>query len=170
MTLKWRGDVVDVDLAGKTIVITGATAGIGKETARRLAKMGANIVFAARNREKTQRTIAEIRADMKSDAAALEFRHLDLADLESVREFASTFGEGASVDVLINNAEVAHESGVTKQGIERIFGINYLSHFLLAKELMPALLRSRGRIQCDVHGTLVGDAEALRHALSRRVP
>ena len=148
-----------VDMTGKTIVITGATAGVGKETARSLAKMGGNIIFAARNRDKALSTIAEIRKDLHNDAVTLEHRSLDLADLDSVREFASTFGENARIDVLINNAGVAHETGVTKQGIERIFGINYLSHFLLAKGLLPHLQRSGGRI---INVTSMGHSSARR--------
>ena len=134
------------DMSGKNIVITGATAGIGRETARGLARMGGNIIFATRNREKTLETIADLRQDVRNDSVTLAHRHLDLADLESVRGFPSLLGQIETVDVLINNAGVAHETGLTEQGIEKIFGINYLSHFLLTKELMPILLRSRARI------------------------
>ena len=138
--------IQNADITGKNIVITGATAGIGKETARSLAKMGGNIIFATRNREKTLKTIAEIREDIKNDKVVLEHKHLDLVDLNSVRNFPSLLGKNAAVDVLINNAGVGHDTGVTKQGIEKIFGINHLSHFLLTKELMPFLERSKGRI------------------------
>jgi len=58
-------NIQNVNLSGKTIVITGATAGIGKETARSLAKMGGNIIFATRNKDKTLNTIAGIRDDRK---------------------------------------------------------------------------------------------------------
>ena len=133
------------DMTGKTVIITGATAGIGKETARSLAKMGANICFATRNEKKTQDTIEEIRAEL-TNGSVLEHKQLDLADLESVRRFPSLFGEDQRIDVLINNAGVAHETGVTKQGIELAFGINYLSHFLLTKGLMPLLREEESRI------------------------
>lgn len=141
-----RGEIPNADMSGKNVVITGATAGIGKETARRLARMGGNIYFAARNRDKTLRTIAEIREDINNDAVVLEHKQLDLVDLESIRKFPSLLRDVDGVDVLINNAGVAHETGVTKQGVEKIFGINYLSHFLLTKELLPLLVKSRGRI------------------------
>ena len=146
------------DMTGKTIVITGATAGVGKETARSLAKMGGNIYFATRNREKTLEVIEEIRADL-TNGSVLEHKLLDLADLDSVRRFPSLFGETDKIDVLINNAGVAHETGVTKQGIERIFGINYLSHFLLTKGLLPHLQRAGGRI---INVTSMGHASARR--------
>ncbi|MCK5033554.1 MAG: SDR family NAD(P)-dependent oxidoreductase [Calditrichia bacterium] len=144
--MKINNDIQNVNLSGKNIVITGATAGIGKETARILAKMGANIIFATRNKEKTLNTIAEIRKDIKNDTVKLEHKYLDLIDLDSVRNFSSLLGEIDTIDVLINNAGVGHEVGVTKQGIERIFGINYLSHFLLTKELLSFLLKFNGRI------------------------
>ncbi len=144
--MKIKNDIQNVNLFGKNIVITGATAGIGKETARSLAKMGANIIFATRNKEKTLNTIAEIREEIKNDSVILEHKFLDLINLDSVRNFPSLLGEIDKVDVLINNAGVGHDIGVTKQGIERIFGINYLSHFLLTKELMPILIKSGARI------------------------
>ena len=133
-------------MTGKNIIITGATAGIGKETARTLAKMGANIIFATRNKEKTLNTIAEIRKDIKNDTVKLEYKHLDLMDLDTVRNFPSLLDDFDSIDVLINNARVGHATGVTKQGIEKVFGVNYLSHFLLTKELMPFLLKANARI------------------------
>ncbi len=144
--MKIKDEIPNVNLSGKNIIITGATAGIGKETARSLAKMGGNIIFATRNKDKTLNTIAEIREDIKNDTINLEHKFLDLIDLDSVRNFPSLLGEIDTVDVLINNAGVAHDTGVTKQGIEKIFGINYLSHFLLTKQLTPFLLKSNARI------------------------
>lgn len=134
-----------VDMTGKNIVITGATAGVGKETARSLAKMGANICFATRNGDKTRAVIDEIHAELTNDSV-LEHRLLDLTDLDSVREFASSFAGEDSLDALINNAGVGHVTGVTKQGIEKTFGTNYLGHFLLTQRLLPNLLKSSGRI------------------------
>lgn len=144
--MKIKDDTPNVRLTGKNIIITGATAGIGKETARTLAKMGANIIFATRNKTKTLNAIAEIREDIKNKTVILEHKYLDLTDLDSIRNFPSLLGEIDIIDVLINNAGVAHETGVTKQGIEKIFGINYLSHFFLTKQLMPILQKSKARI------------------------
>jgi len=144
--MRIKEDTSNVNLQGKNIIITGATAGIGKETARTLAKMGANIIFATRNKEKTLNTISEIRKDLKNNTVKLEYKHLDLMDLDTVRNFPSLLDNFDTIDVLINNAGVGHETGVTKQGIEKIFGVNYLSHFLLTKELMPFLIKSNARI------------------------
>ena len=144
--MKIKIEIPNVNLSGKNIVITGATDGIGKETARSLAKMEANIIFATRNKEKTLNTISEILEDIKNDKVVLEHKFLDLADLDSVRNFPSLLGEIDKVEVLINNAGIGQEAGVTKQGIEKIFGINYLGHFELTKQLMPFLQKSGGRI------------------------
>ena len=149
------------DMTGKNVVITGATAGVGMETARSLARMGGNIFFATRSKEKTLKVIEEIRAEL-TNGSVLEHKLLDLADLDSVRGFPSLFAETDKIDVLINNAGVAHETGVTKQGIERIFGINYLSHFLLTKGLLPHLQRAGGRI---LNVTSMGHASARRQHL-----
>ena len=140
--MKIKYDVQNVNLSGKNVVITGATAGIGKETARTLAKMGANIFFAARNKEKTLNAIEEIRNEIKNDSVILEHKFLDLMDLESARDFPSLLSGIDKIDVLINNAGIGQETGVTNQGIEKIFGVNYLSHFLLTTQLMPFLLKS----------------------------
>ena len=76
----------------------------------------------------------------------MEHKFLDLTDLDSVRNCPSQLGDIDSIDVLINNAGVGQVTGVTKQGIEKIFGINYLGHFLLTKQLMTILLKSSARI------------------------
>ena len=144
--MKIKNELPNVNLSGKNIIITGATAGIGKETARSLAKMGANIIFATRNKEKTLNTIAEIRNDVKNDSVILKHKFLDLMDLESARDFPSLLSGIDKIDVLINNAGIGMESGVTKQGIEKVFGVNYLTHFLLTKQLLPFLKKSGGRI------------------------
>lgn len=144
--MRIKEDTPNVRLTGKNIIITGATDGIGKETARTLAKMGANIIFATRNKEKTLNTISEIRKDIKNDTVKLEYKHLDLMDLDTVRNFPSLLDDFDTIDVLINNAGVGQETGITKQGIEKVFGVNYLSHFLLTKELMPILQKSNARI------------------------
>ena len=157
--MKIKNIIQSVNLSGKNIIITGATAGIGKETARSLAKLGANIYFAARNKEKTLNTIEEIRNDIKNESVILEHRFLDLMDLDSVRDFPSFLNGIDKIDVLINNAGIGQETGVTNQGIEKTFGVNYLSHFYLTKQLMPFLQKSGGRI---INVSSMGHANAKR--------
>ena len=113
------------DLTGKHFLITGGTSGIGKETARELARAGAHVTITARNATKGANTVAEIAKDR------VEFKLLDLADLSSVRKFAQEFTE--PVDVLILNAGVmATPFTLTKDNFEMQMGTNHLGHFALA--------------------------------------
>jgi retinol dehydrogenase-12 len=128
------------DLEGKTFVVTGANTGIGKETARELARGGARVVLACRSKDKTLPVIDEIRAETGNDAVV--FQELDLGDLESVRRTAKELLEKEKrIDVLVNNAGLVAR-GTTKQGFELIFGVNHLGHYLLTRLLLDRLVES----------------------------
>ncbi len=87
--LTQAGEVVkDIDLAGKTAIVTGAAAGIGVETSRALAFAGARVVMPVRSRAKGEAVAAEIRG---STGATVEIADMDLADYDSVRRFADAF-------------------------------------------------------------------------------
>ncbi|MFC7548734.1 oxidoreductase [Plantactinospora sp. GCM10030261] len=124
------------DLTGRTFVVTGATSGLGLATTRALAHHGARVVLAVRDREKGRRAAAEIAA------ANLEVRRLDLADLDSVREFADRMrSDHRRLDVLINNAGVmAPPRTLSPQGHEVQFATNHLGHFALTGLLLDLLL------------------------------
>lgn len=125
-------------LAGKRIVVTGATSGLGFETARLLAEHNAQVIFAVRNREKGQSAADQIRR--AHPHAQIEVMRLDLSDLASVRGFAEAFPYD-QLDVLINNAGVmAPPFSKTADGFEMHFGTNHLGHFALTGHLMPILL------------------------------
>lgn len=130
----------NIDLAGKTIVITGGSAGLGVETARILAGCGARIVSVVRNEEKGQAAIAKIRESVPQ--ADIELAILDLSDLDSVRRGADDIVKRfSSIDRLINNAGVmACPLGRTTQGLDTQLGTNHLGHFVLTARLMPQLL------------------------------
>ncbi|OBH85422.1 oxidoreductase [Mycobacterium scrofulaceum] len=116
--------------AGRTVVITGANAGLGEVTARELARVGARVVLAVRNTEKGKAAADRMAGDV-------EVRHLDLQDLGSVRRFAD---EIATVDVLVNNAGImATKHAVTADGFEGQIGTNHLGHFALTNLLLPRL-------------------------------
>lgn len=132
------------DQTGRIDVVTGANSGIGLETARVLARKGAHVVLAVRNREKGEEARADItRAEPQ---AKVTVQHLDLADLESVATFAEEFGTAHQrLDLLINNAGVmVPPFGRTADGFEQQFGTNHLGQFALTGRLLPLLRRTEG--------------------------
>ncbi len=120
------------DLAGATIVITGANSGLGLETARLLAEHGAQVTIAVRDTAKGEQAAEKI-------GHASEVRALDLASLESVRAFADDWGE-KPIDILINNAGVMYTPELrTREGFELQIGTNHLGHFALTNLLLPTI-------------------------------
>jgi NAD(P)-dependent dehydrogenase (short-subunit alcohol dehydrogenase family) len=134
-------------LDGLTAIVTGASSGLGVETTRALAFAGANVVMACRSVAAGEKVAARLSAELPANAGRLEVAALDLADLDSVREFCATFvGSGRTLDVLINNAGVmARPLTLTAQGIESQIGINHLGHFALTVGLLP-VLGANGRV------------------------
>jgi NAD(P)-dependent dehydrogenase (short-subunit alcohol dehydrogenase family) len=127
--------------AGKLIVVTGANSGIGREAALRLGAAGAHVILAVRTPAKGEQAKAEILAEHPE--ADLEVRRVDLADLESVREFADALiADGRPVDTLINNAGVMAPPArmTTADGFELQFGSNFLGPFALTLRVLPLVL------------------------------
>ncbi|PZF82806.1 oxidoreductase [Jiangella anatolica] len=123
------------DQHGRTVIVTGATSGLGAEAARALAAAGATVILACRDQDKARATADDI-------GGGVEIRRLDLADLSSVRAFAA--GLDCDIDVLINNAGVmAVPRGTTADGFERHLGVNHLGPFALTGLLVN---RVRGRV------------------------
>lgn len=128
------------DLSGKTAVVTGANSGIGLETARELARHGAQVVLACRSEQKGAEALDDIR---KGDPGArVALGPLDLADLGSVERFAADFSSSHErLDILCNNGGVmVPPLGWTKDGFETQFGTNHLGHYALTGRLLPKLL------------------------------
>lgn len=132
------------DLAGKTIVITGANSGIGYEAARILARKHARVVLACRSLERGHAAEERIRREVPG--ALLDVRELDLASLAGVRQFASQLMAAyPRLDVLINNAGLmALPHQTTADGFEMQLGVNHLGHFALTGLLLPHLLLQKG--------------------------
>jgi NAD(P)-dependent dehydrogenase (short-subunit alcohol dehydrogenase family) len=135
-----------VDLAGTHAIVTGASGGIGLETARVLALRGATVTMACRDLAKAEaarRRVVEASGG-RIDPQALDLMPIDLASLESVREFARAFlASERAIQLLINNAgvmlPVRRETG---DGFEAHFGINHLGHFLLTNLLLERIRAS----------------------------
>ncbi len=127
------------DLSGRVALVTGASAGLGVETARALAGAGATVWLLARDRAKLDTALATLQAE--SLPGRLESALLDLADLDQVRTAAAGLLEACPrIDLLINNAGVmACPHAETTQGFELQLGTNHIGHFLLTGLLLPAL-------------------------------
>jgi NAD(P)-dependent dehydrogenase (short-subunit alcohol dehydrogenase family) len=129
------------DMKGRTCLVTGANTGIGRVTATELARLGAKVVLACRNEQKATPVIEDIKSETGNQA--IEFLRLDLADLASVRESANEFlTRGEPLHVLVNNAGLAGQRGLTKDGFELAFGVNHLGHFLFTNLLIDKLRES----------------------------
>ena len=128
-------------LDGKTVVITGANTGIGKETALDLSRRGAKIVMLCRNVEKGETAADEVRNSSKGDVVV---QKMDLASLKSVRECCEQLGKSLNkIDILINNAAVgAIPKMRTEDGFEMQIGTNHFGHFLLTNLLMPLIKKA----------------------------
>ena len=130
-------------MTGKTVIITGANAGIGKATAIDMAQRGARVIIACRDLKRGEAALKDIVEETGSKEIAL--KQLDLASLKSVRKFADDINKTEpSVHVLINNAGLAYppKQSKTEDGFELTMGVNYLGHFLLTNLLIDLLKKS----------------------------
>jgi NAD(P)-dependent dehydrogenase (short-subunit alcohol dehydrogenase family) len=129
-------------LNGRTAVITGATGGLGYETALALAGAGAEVVVTGRNEAKGRQALQNIRNQFPN--AKIAYENLDLAKLSSVADFAARFtASHGSLDLLINNAGVMSlpVRQATEDGFEMQLGTNYLGHYALTAHLLALLRR-----------------------------
>ena len=124
----------------KIVLITGGNNGIGKATAIGLAKKGANVTIACRNKLKGEQAVKDIKTASNNQNISLII--CDLSDIESVRQCADTFKKQHNhLDVLVNNAGVIVDTyKETKQGFEWQIGVNHIGHFYLTHCLMENLL------------------------------
>ncbi|MFN8125277.1 MAG: oxidoreductase [Candidatus Nanopelagicales bacterium] len=135
---KWTDDDLP-DLSGRTYVVTGATSGLGLQTATALAAHGAQVVLTGRDPDRLGRSVAEVAATATGPDPVGQL--LDLADLGSVRAAAEELiAAHPTIHVLINNAGVmAPPRGTTVDGFELQIGTNHLGHYALTGLLLPAL-------------------------------
>jgi NAD(P)-dependent dehydrogenase (short-subunit alcohol dehydrogenase family) len=147
-------------LSGRVCVVTGATSGLGFETALALAGAGGDVVLAGRNAVKGDAAVATIKS--RHPGAQVRFSVLDLASLASVADFATRLSaEHLAVEVLVNNAGVLSlpKRRLTQDGFEMQFGTNYLGHFALTAHLLHLLRAGRA--------TRVVQVSSIAHRMGR---
>lgn len=140
-------DIQIADLSGQLAVVTGASDGIGRVIASRLARAGADVVMPVRNPSKGESAAAGVRA--QAPGARVSTRALDLSSLNSVAELVNTLtAEGRPINLLINNAGVMTppDRQDTEDGFELQWGTNHLGHFALTLGLLPLLREGRARV------------------------
>lgn len=132
------------DLTGKIAIVTGATEGVGVETAKALYRMGATVIIPCRNSSKGEQVSKTIRNEIVS-GGKIEVMALDLSSLARVLDFATEFNSKfKALHILVNNAGVwPHHHRETSDKLQEIFQVNHLSHFLLVGFAAPALKGSR---------------------------
>jgi NAD(P)-dependent dehydrogenase (short-subunit alcohol dehydrogenase family) len=135
--------MAEADLEGRTCLVTGATSGIGEETAVGLARCGARVILVARDRERGEASVARVKA--KTGHRAVELLLADLASQAEIRELVGqVLDRCPSLHVLVNNAAVVHVSReTTVDGYEMTFAVNHLAYFLLTRLLLDRLVESR---------------------------
>jgi NAD(P)-dependent dehydrogenase (short-subunit alcohol dehydrogenase family) len=125
----------------RTIVITGATDGLGKGLATELAPAGGRLILHGRNEQKGQALLEELGPRASGE---LVWRNADLSSLDEVRDLADSLLEEDRIDVLVNNAGIGTAGGreESAEGYELTFAVDYLAPFLLTRRLLPLIERS----------------------------
>ncbi len=141
MKSNWNEKDIE-DLTCKTVIITGATSGIGKEAAKIMASKNAEVIMGVRNLQKAQDVIEQIKKEFPN--ANVKAYKLDNMSLKSVDEFVNTIKENYSkIDVLINNAGIMMvDFERTEDGFESQMATNHFAHFKLTGKLLPLLEKS----------------------------
>jgi len=146
----WRARDIP-DLTGRRAIVTGANSGLGFQTALELARHGASVLLTSRDHNKGEDALRRVRE--AAPGADVTCRPLDLADIDSVHEFAEA--TTAPVDILVNNAGVmAIPPRQTVDGFEMQLGTNHVGHFALTGLLLPALLARPGARVVTVSSTV----------------
>ncbi len=131
-----------MDLSQKIILVTGASSGLGFESSKKLAELGAQVILLCRNNEKGENAIRMIKQAIPN--AKLSLYIVDLASFDSVHNFIKQITEEYQrLDILINNAAVMKQKrSLTEDGFETMFQVNFLSPVLLMNELLPLFNQS----------------------------
>jgi NAD(P)-dependent dehydrogenase (short-subunit alcohol dehydrogenase family) len=150
------------DMTGRTVIVTGASSGLGVPTTHELARVGARVVLAVRN-------VAKGEEVARSAGGRTEVRQLELTDLASIRAFARAWT--GPVDILINNAGIMMVPfGKTADGFELQIGTNHLGHFALTNLLLPHITDRVVTVSSQLHRSGYIDLDDLNWELRRYDP
>jgi retinol dehydrogenase-12 len=133
----------NINLKGKTAIVTGANTGLGFYTAKVFAKNGANVILAVRSLERGQNAANEIKKAYPNSSVTV--KKLDLGDLNNVNQFVKEFGSATPLHILVNNAGIAmapEDAKKEEQDYESMFMTNHVGHYLLTKKLLPNMEKS----------------------------
>jgi NAD(P)-dependent dehydrogenase (short-subunit alcohol dehydrogenase family) len=148
-------------MTGKTVVITGPTSGIGKEIAKELAELGANLVLGCRDAALGRAAAIELKR--RAEDSSVEVVPVDLASQKSIKEFARRIlGMQARIDVLVNNAAVSRGEqpwAKNTDGIEVTFATNVIGYFLTSLLLLPRVRESAPARIVNVASTFASDLD-----------
>ena len=131
-------------LAGKTAIVTGANSGMGRATVEALSDMGAKVIMLCRDEARGREAYEKL---MEKKDRSLDLILCDLGDYDSIRAFVREVRKKyGRIDILVNNAGfISLDRQLTKEGLERQFGVNHIGHFLLTMGILP-LMREGARI------------------------
>lgn len=138
--------MIEINLDAKTAVVTGGTAGIGKEICRSLVKAGAHVIFMGTNLERGAHTLNELES-IKSPLQKIVFKQLDVANYEAVQEVVSgLYKEFESIDILVNCAGITKDKllmKMTEEDWDTVIDVNLKSAFNLSKSVIRQMMKNR---------------------------
>jgi len=144
---------------GKTVIVTGATGGIGKETAQHIARLGASkVILGCRSQSRGNSAKSEIESLLKCSPSTIEVWELDIESPPSIKAFAERANKLPRLDVLINNAGIQSAKFKAVYDTERTIGVNVIGTFLLALQLVPKLKETARKYGATPHMTFVTSA------------
>eukprot|EP01083_Nonionella_stella_P098866 278100_1 len=152
------------DLTGKTAIITGGNSGIGLSTAIHLSQLNANVIIACRNQARAEKAIKDIRQQSNAASGTVRYMILDLADLASIKQFATDIHNADDIDIdyLVLNAGMGGvlstdfgSNGITKDGLQDMFQVNYFGHWCLSKLLLQKVKQTANK-RCATSASTYG--------------
>ncbi|EAQ90259.1 hypothetical protein CHGG_02194 [Chaetomium globosum CBS 148.51] len=145
--------------APKTVIVTGANGGLGKETAKHIVRLGASmVILGCRNLSKGNAAKREIETASGLSSSTIQVWELDIESPKSIKQFVDRANALPRLDVLINNAGIQSQKFSVVYGTERTLAVNVIGTFLLALQLLPKLRETAHNYQTTPHMTFVGSA------------